>query len=158
MATGRALSLAMDNWRWLYGGRVFLSAALPLITALPLLRNIRGKGTWRSGIIDQHSPAEKMVSQALGGFSTDLYAYEEIDFVIRLKRYARQRDQKFAVIHQHPVVTSGRKADPTFSSIGVLFISNLLAVLLFGLHYLLPKGWLNKPWISKLLGYWYKGH
>lgn len=33
------------NWRWLYGGRITLSIVLPIVTALPLFRYVRGKGT-----------------------------------------------------------------------------------------------------------------
>jgi hypothetical protein len=39
-----AFPLTPDNWRWLYAARVFLSIALPVLTALPLLRYVRGKG------------------------------------------------------------------------------------------------------------------
>ena len=41
----------------------------------------------------------------LGGFSTELYASEEIDFSRRLKRLGR-----FVILHRHPLLTSGRKA------------------------------------------------
>lgn len=97
---------------------------------------------------------QRDVFEAIGGFSTDLHAYEEIDFVIRLKRYGRKHNKKFTVLHRHPVVTSGRKGDIGVFSLGRLIISNFLAVILFGLHYLLPKAvvrWLG----SRLLGYWY---
>ena len=91
---------------------------------------------------------------AIGGFSTDLYAFQEVDFVIRLKRYGRSQQKKFTVLHQHPVITSGRKGDIGFFSLGRLFVSNFLAVILFGLHYLLPKAMVR--WLgSRLLGYWY---
>jgi hypothetical protein len=40
-----ATPLTVENWRWLYAGRAFFSVILPLITALPLLRYVRGKGT-----------------------------------------------------------------------------------------------------------------
>ena len=92
--------------------------------------------------------------QAVGGFSDSLFAYEEIDFIIRLKRYGRQHGQKFAVLHRHPLVTSGRKEEYHFSSMVILFASNIFALLLFGLHYLLPTKitvWLNR----RLLYYWY---
>ncbi len=39
-----AFILTADNWRWLYCGRVILSVGLPLLTALPLLRYVRGRG------------------------------------------------------------------------------------------------------------------
>lgn len=37
--------LSIANWQWLYCGRVFFSIVLPVVTALPLLRYVRGKGT-----------------------------------------------------------------------------------------------------------------
>lgn len=92
--------------------------------------------------------------EAVGKFSTNLYAYEEVDFVLRLKRYGRKRGKKFTVLHRHPVITSGRKGEYGLYSLGVLFISNFVAIILFGLHYLLPKG-ITRKFGSKLLGYWY---
>ena len=38
--------LTAASWRWLYGLRVILAAALPVVTALPLTRYVRGKGEW----------------------------------------------------------------------------------------------------------------
>ena len=43
--------------------------------------------------------------RAIGGFSTELYASEEIDFSRRLKRLGR-----LTILHRHPLRTSGRKA------------------------------------------------
>lgn len=40
----------------------------------------------------------------IGGFSTELYASEEIDFSRKLKRLGR-----VAILHRHPLRTSGRK-------------------------------------------------
>lgn len=42
--------------------------------------------------------------RAIGGFSTELYASEEIDFSRRLKRLGA-----FTILHRHPLRTSGRK-------------------------------------------------
>jgi len=42
--------------------------------------------------------------RATGGFSTELYASEEIDFSRRLKRLGR-----LVILHRHPLRTSGRK-------------------------------------------------
>ena len=39
-----AFQLTMNNWRWLFGGRVILSVAIPILTSLPLLRYVRGRG------------------------------------------------------------------------------------------------------------------
>jgi len=88
------------------------------------------------------------------GFSIELYAYEEIDFVLRLKRYGRKMGKRFTVLHRHPVVTSGRKGEYRLLSLGVLIASNFAAIVLFFLHYVLPTRvniWLG----SRLLGYWY---
>jgi len=39
-----AFTLTEANWRWLYWGRVTLGAGLPVLTALPLLRYVSGRG------------------------------------------------------------------------------------------------------------------
>jgi hypothetical protein len=36
-------ALTANNWRWLYWGRVGLGVGLPVLTALPLLRYVRGR-------------------------------------------------------------------------------------------------------------------
>jgi glycosyltransferase involved in cell wall biosynthesis len=41
-----------------------------------------------------------------GGFSEELYAAEEIDFSRRVKKLGR-----FVILHEHPLVTSARKAE-----------------------------------------------
>ena len=38
-----ALPLTVASWRWLYAARVFCAVALPVITAVPLVRYARGK-------------------------------------------------------------------------------------------------------------------
>lgn len=45
-----------------------------------------------------------------GGFSEDLYAGEELDLFRRLKRLARRRGRRIAILHRHPLHTSDRKA------------------------------------------------
>jgi hypothetical protein len=44
--TTGSIPITVNSWRWLYGLRVFFAAGLPIITALPLTRYIRGKSTW----------------------------------------------------------------------------------------------------------------
>ena len=46
----------------------------------------------------------------IGGFSQELYAAEEIEFSRRMKRAARQRRLRIAILHRHPLLTSARKA------------------------------------------------
>lgn len=45
-----------------------------------------------------------------GGFSLDLFAAEEIDLFKRLKRLARRTGRTIVILHDHPLVTSDRKA------------------------------------------------
>ena len=45
----------------------------------------------------------------VGGFSEALYASEEIELFSRLKRLARRRGRKIAILHRHPLRTSDRK-------------------------------------------------
>ncbi len=46
IVTSGAFPLTLNSWRWLYGLRLFLAAGLPLVTALPLTRYVRGKSAW----------------------------------------------------------------------------------------------------------------
>lgn len=46
---------------------------------------------------------------ASGGFSTELFASEEVEFSKRLKHLARQRRQRFAFLTANPLLTSARK-------------------------------------------------
>lgn len=41
--TTGVLPITLTSWRWLYGLRVFLAAAVPILLALPLTRYVRGK-------------------------------------------------------------------------------------------------------------------
>lgn len=50
------------------------------------------------------------VFREIGGFSQELYAAEEIEFSRRVKRAARRRGQRIAILHRHPLLTSARKA------------------------------------------------
>jgi glycosyltransferase involved in cell wall biosynthesis len=52
---------------------------------------------------------EAAAFRAVGGFSEELYASEEIDLSRRLK--ARYADRGFVILHRHPLVTSARKAE-----------------------------------------------
>ena len=52
---------------------------------------------------------EAAAFRAIGGFSLDLYAAEEIDLFRRLKRLARRRGRTIVILHRHPLQTSARK-------------------------------------------------
>lgn len=55
----------------------------------------------------------------IGGFSEKLYATEEIDFSIRLKRWGRKRGQKLKILRDNPLETSPRKME-MYSAFDVL--------------------------------------
>jgi glycosyltransferase involved in cell wall biosynthesis len=52
---------------------------------------------------------EAAAFRQVGGFSTDLYASEEIQLSEQLKALARRQGRQFVILHRTPVVTSGRK-------------------------------------------------
>ena len=54
---------------------------------------------------------ESAAFRAIGGFSLDLYASEEIDFSRRLRRYGRAQGKRFVILTDHPLLTSARKLD-----------------------------------------------
>lgn len=98
---------------------------------------------------------ERKAFLAIGGFSTDLFALEEIDFVLRLHRYGKKNGKKFRVLHRYPVVTSGRKGEISFSAFTSVFFSTTLSVLLLLAHWIFPRSWRIKG-RSSWLNFWYK--
>jgi|GEM_PF-617920 len=97
---------------------------------------------------------KKEVFDQLEGFSPDLFALEEIEFIIRLRRMAKRTGKKFTVLYQHPVVTSGRKGENTLRSFLTIFFSNTLSFFWLILHLLLPRR-LRIKGNPKYLGFWY---
>ena len=85
--------------------------------------------------------------RSIGGFSTDLYAFEDLDFVNRLKVYGREHRKGFAVLHHYPVITSGRKGD--LYNRWTMTKSSVIA-----LWYFLTKRIIRG---SKALPFWYDG-
>ncbi len=65
--------------------------------------------------------------EEIGGFDDAYYAAEEIDLVIRLRRLARRRGQKFVILSQHPLCTSARKFNHySMSQIRKIFLPFIL--------------------------------
>jgi glycosyltransferase involved in cell wall biosynthesis len=95
------------------------------------------------------------VFRDLGGFAEHLYALEDLEFSMRMKRLAKHRQQKVLILHEHPVFTSGRRGEMNMPSLLRLYISNFLAVLIFLLSFILPKFWIKRLG-NRLLGYWYQ--
>jgi glycosyltransferase involved in cell wall biosynthesis len=52
---------------------------------------------------------EAYAFREVGGFSQELFAGEELDLTLRLRRLARQHRKTLVILHRHPLVTSGRK-------------------------------------------------
>jgi glycosyltransferase involved in cell wall biosynthesis len=52
---------------------------------------------------------EAAAFREIGGFSKELFASEEIDLSIRLKRLARKHRKRIIILRQHPLITSARK-------------------------------------------------
>jgi glycosyltransferase involved in cell wall biosynthesis len=53
---------------------------------------------------------EARAFREVGGFSLELYATEELELFKRLKRLARRERRTIVILHDHPLVTSDRKA------------------------------------------------
>ena len=54
---------------------------------------------------------EASAFREIGGFSSELFAGEELELSERLKKLARRRDRKLVILHRHPLLTSARKLD-----------------------------------------------
>lgn len=87
------------------------------------------------------------------GFSQELYAFEEFDFVRRLKRVGRREAKRFTILYRSPIVTSGRKGELRPANIFDIIYAHSMGLLLFLLYYLLPSSWFRR--INRPLKYWY---
>ncbi|MEO6183196.1 MAG: glycosyltransferase [Verrucomicrobiota bacterium] len=52
---------------------------------------------------------EATAFKTIGGFSQELFAGEELDLCKKLIRLARKQKRQVVILHQHPLMTSGRK-------------------------------------------------
>ena len=52
---------------------------------------------------------ERGAFAAVGGFNKDLFASEEIDLSMKLKKLARKQGREVVMLHRHPLLTSVRK-------------------------------------------------
>ena len=99
------LFLVMNSNRWVGGGcTVAMPQASVSVRAWVAAWNALSRGArWAAGAFFFCQAA---AFRAAGGFSEELFASEEIDLSRRLKRLGR-----FVVLHRHPLMTSGRKAE-----------------------------------------------
>jgi glycosyltransferase involved in cell wall biosynthesis len=87
---------------------VRIESSRALVRSLACLWNALSRITrWGAGAFVF---CEAAAFKQLGGFSQELYAAEEIDLFRRLKRLARREGRRIAILHRHPLQTSGRKA------------------------------------------------
>ena len=103
------LALVIQSGRCLGGGAVVKMDRAVGWTRLfiPLWNGISRLNRWAAG---SFVFCEANVFRALGGFSQELYAAEELEFSDRLKKLALGRKKKVIILHRHPLVTSARKA------------------------------------------------
>jgi len=79
---------------------------LPARTALALWSWLSATLNWAAG---SFVACRADAFAALGGFSEQLFAAEEIDFSRRLKKFARLHRSQFVVLRKHRLQTSNRK-------------------------------------------------
>jgi glycosyltransferase involved in cell wall biosynthesis len=103
------LALVIQSGRFLGGGAVVKMDRAVGWTRLfiPLWNGISRLNRWAAG---SFVFCEATVFRALGGFSQELYAAEELEFSKRPKKLALKRKKKVIILHRHPLVTSARKA------------------------------------------------
>jgi len=96
---------AIESGRYVGGGcTIAMAAATPLLRFWVAAWNaVSRMARWAAGAF---LFCEAAAFRAAGGFNQELFASEEIDLSRRLKRQGR-----FVILHRHPLVTSGRKAE-----------------------------------------------
>lgn len=103
------VAAAIDRGRALAGG-----ATLRMET--PLRRARLANGLWNRLsralrlLAGSFIFVESAAFRAVGGFSQELFAGEELDLTRRLKAEARRRGKRLVILHRRPLLTSARKA------------------------------------------------
>ena len=83
------------------GGEAFARGVVALWTVI--------SRTWRLAA-GSFIFCEGRAFREVGGFSLELYATEELELFKRLKRVARASGRTIVILHEHPLLTSDRKA------------------------------------------------
>lgn len=99
---------AMTNGRCIGGGvTVKLDEFTPSLSFFTALWNcISRVRKWCAG---SFIFCEAAAFCAIGGFSTEFFASEELDFSQRLKAFGKTKGRRLIILHHHPLVTSARK-------------------------------------------------
>ncbi|MDE3068533.1 MAG: glycosyltransferase [Verrucomicrobiota bacterium] len=103
------VAVQIESGRCLAGGcTVKLAGDYPLLKSLTALWNGLSRALhWMAG---SFIFCEAKTFRALGGFSGELFAGEEVDLSRRLKKLARADGKQIVILHRHPLLTSARKA------------------------------------------------
>jgi len=64
---------------------------------------------WRRLLVGAFMFVETAAFRKLGGFSLEAWGGEDLEISRRLKKLAKDAGKRFVILHQHPIVTSGRK-------------------------------------------------
>lgn len=64
---------------------------------------------WRRWLAGSFIFCEAAAFRKMGGFSHELFVAEELDLSKRLHELARASGREIVILHQHPLLTSGRK-------------------------------------------------
>lgn len=85
------------------------------------------------------------VFEDVGGFNENLYASEELDLSVRLKRRGNRNGYAFEILEGHPVITSARKMD--WYSGWELWLNFIMAIFMpWAIYYRFLCGfWYDRP-------------
>lgn len=93
---------------YIAGGATVLMEEVPL--AARLVTGLwNGLSRWQKWCAGSFIFCEVAAFRKVGGFSTELFASEEIDLSQKLKKLGRENGKKMIILTSHPLVTSSRK-------------------------------------------------
>jgi glycosyltransferase involved in cell wall biosynthesis len=104
----RELMSAINAGRWLGGGcTVTLDERDRVGDFITGLWNQLSR--WKRWIAGSFVFCRRDAFEAIGGFSSELYASEELDLSKRLRAYARKQGKDLLILNKYPLCTSARK-------------------------------------------------
>ena len=99
---------AIESGRWIAGGaRIRLESGYPLGSAVTWMWNQVSR--WRRLLAGSFIFCDAQAFRSVGGFSSELFAGEELDLSLRLQSVARTQGRGITILQRHPLVTSARK-------------------------------------------------
>ena len=99
---------AIESGLWVAGGcRIRLEAGYPLGSFVTWIWNCVSR--WKRLLAGSFIFCEAGAFRNVGGFSTELFAAEELDLSQRLQTLARTHGKGLVILQRHPLITSARK-------------------------------------------------